>query len=95
MLNSIPTPLMVFPATIQSARRKHRSKVPRVKSPFDSSIDVPIANKVSAQCSIHGLLSRLGALFVRLGDLALTQDAFVAVAGGIGTGLTNVEWRFI
>jgi hypothetical protein len=34
-------------------------------------------------------------LSVPLGDLALTQDAFIAVAGGIGTGLTNVEWRFI
>jgi hypothetical protein len=29
------------------------------------------------------------------GDIALTRDAFVAVAGDIGTGHTNVEWHFI
>ncbi|CAF1640539.1 unnamed protein product, partial [Adineta ricciae] len=29
------------------------------------------------------------------GDIALTQDAFIAVAGELGTGHTNVEWHFI
>jgi expansin (peptidoglycan-binding protein) len=32
-------------------------------------------------------------LFV--GDLGLTQEAFIAVAGELGTGQTNVEWHFI
>jgi len=29
------------------------------------------------------------------GNLALTQEAFIAVAGELGTGETNVEWHFI
>jgi len=29
------------------------------------------------------------------GDLALTHDAFVAVAGELGTGHVNIEWHFI
>jgi len=29
------------------------------------------------------------------GDLALTQEAFIAVAGELGTGHTDVEWHFI
>ncbi|CAF1450089.1 unnamed protein product [Adineta steineri] len=29
------------------------------------------------------------------GDIALTQDAFIALAGELGTGHTNVEWHFI
>ena len=29
------------------------------------------------------------------GDLALTQNAFIAVAGELGAGFTNVEWHFI
>jgi expansin (peptidoglycan-binding protein) len=35
-------------------------------------------------------------LFISLiGDLALTEDAFIAIAGELGTGHTNVEWHFI
>jgi len=30
-----------------------------------------------------------------IGDVALTQEAFIAVAGELGTGHTNVEWHFI
>ncbi len=30
-----------------------------------------------------------------LGDLALTEEAFIAVVGELGTGQTNVEWHFI
>jgi len=30
-----------------------------------------------------------------LGDLGLTEEAFIAVAGELGTGQTNVEWHFI
>ena len=33
--------------------------------------------------------------FSSLGDIALTQEAFVAVAGELGNGHTNVEWHFI
>jgi len=29
------------------------------------------------------------------GDLGLTEEAFLAVNGEIGTGETNVEWHFI
>lgn len=29
------------------------------------------------------------------GDIALTQEAFIAVAGELGNGQTNVEWHFI
>jgi len=29
------------------------------------------------------------------GDLALTEEGFIAVAGEIGTGHTSVQWRFI
>lgn len=29
------------------------------------------------------------------GDLALTQNAFIAVAGELGAGFTNVEWHFV
>jgi KaiC/GvpD/RAD55 family RecA-like ATPase len=34
-------------------------------------------------------------LFFILGDLGLTQEAFIAVNGELGTGETNVEWHFI
>jgi hypothetical protein len=30
-----------------------------------------------------------------LGDLALTEEAFIAIAGELGTGQTHVEWHFI
>jgi len=33
-------------------------------------------------------------LFI-LGDLALTEEAFLAVNGELGIGQTNVEWHFI
>lgn len=29
-----------------------------------------------------------------VGDIALTKDAFLAVAGELGNGVTNVEWQF-
>ena len=41
------------------------------------------------------LFSHLRSLFDKIGDIALTQDAFIAVAGELGTGHTNVEWHFI
>ena len=41
------------------------------------------------------LFSHLLSLFDKIGDIALTQDAFIAVAGELGTGHTNVEWHFI
>ncbi|CAF0847833.1 unnamed protein product [Rotaria sp. Silwood1] len=31
----------------------------------------------------------------KAGDVALTQEAFIAIAGELGTGQTNVEWHFI
>ncbi len=33
--------------------------------------------------------------FIILGDLALTEEAFIAVNGKLGTGVTSVEWHFI
>jgi hypothetical protein len=34
-------------------------------------------------------------LFILLGDVALTEEAFLAVNGELGTGETNVTWHFV
>lgn len=33
--------------------------------------------------------------FLFVGDLALTEEAFIAVNGELGNGETAVEWHFI
>jgi hypothetical protein len=33
--------------------------------------------------------------FFYLDDIALTEEGFIAVAGELGAGETNVEWHFI
>lgn len=59
---------------------------------FDLSIDVQIVKQVR-QCTQTKEGER--GKFCCLGDLGLTQEGFMAVAGEIGNGVTDVEWHFI
>ena len=43
----------------------------------------------------HFELQLLTNLSCTSGDIALTEEAFLAVNGELGTGRTNVEWKFI
>ena len=63
-----------------------------MKSLFDLLIDVLNVLKVE---SFHFQLQLLTNLSFASGDIALTEEAFLAVNGELGTGRTNIEWKFI
>lgn len=63
---------------------------------------IPSSNPVcQKKAVVKGLKGEITVRFVdrcfdcKEGDIALTQEGFVAVAGDLGTGHTNVEWHFI
>lgn len=64
------------------------------KLSFDLSIDVQIVKQVRQRTQMKEGERERGNLCC-LGDVGLTQEGFMAVAGEIGNGVTDVEWHFI
>lgn len=62
---------------------------------FDLLIDVLNVKKVKRKITLLYLIFYHCYTFVFLGDIGLTEQAFIAVNGELGTGETNVEWQFI
>lgn len=63
---------------------------------------IPSTNPIcQKRAVVKGLKGEIKVRFIdrcpdcQQGDLALTDEAFIAVAGELGTGQTNVEWHFI